>query len=380
MANTFTYLMTKILAGALDVLTEELTMAGLITTDFRGSAAKKGQQVSVSVPVAQAAAAISPGPNMPNVTDNAPTERLITIDQWYGSRFHVTEKEASEINAADFVPGQVGEAARAIARQVNGNILSKYLSIYGYAGTAGTTPFATTLDAAVDVRRVLNRQFCPDGNRHLVLGYDAEDKALKLTAVQEALKRGSDKTLNKGELGELIGLNFHRDGQIPTHTSTALSAGAATINGAHAAGVKTVSIAKATNTSALIIGDIVSFAGIPGTYVITANVTLAVGNTDIAIEPGLEAAASGSEAMALKVTHVVNLAFDPGAFGLVMRTLADAIEGAPTAGQHLTMVDQKTGIPLRLSYYPGYHLTQWELSALWGASVLDPRRAARLAG
>ncbi len=380
MANAFTYLMTKILAGALDVLTEELTMCNLITKDFAGSAAKKGEQVSVSVPVAQAAAAISPNPNMPSVTDNAPTEKLITIDQWYGSRFHVTEKEAAQINAASFIPGQIGEAARAIARTVNANILAKYTGIYGYAGTAGTVPFATTLAGAVAARRVLNRQFCPDGNRHLVLGYDAEDNALNLPAVQEALKRGSDMTLNKGVLGELIGLMFHRDGQIPTHTSTVFTAGAVTINGAHAAGVKTVSIAKATNTSPLVAGDIISFAGIAGTYTVVTGVTLAVGNTDVTIEPGLEAAASGSEVVTLRATHVVNLAFDPGAFGLVMRTLSAEIEGAPTAGQHLDMVHQQSGIPLRLSYYPGYHLNQWELSTLWGASVLDARRAARLAG
>ncbi len=73
-----------------------------------------------------------------------------------------------------------------------------------------------------------------------------------------------------------------------------------------------------------------------------------------------------------------NLAFQPSAFGLVMRVPPMDIEGAPTFGEHAVMTDPLTGMSMKLSYLPGYHLAQWELSVMYGVKMIDPRKCAIL--
>ena len=73
------------------------------------------------------------------------------------------------------------------------------------------------------------------------------------------------------------------------------------------------------------------------------------------------------------------IAGDPAGFALVMRTPGDSIEGAPTLGPSLSMVDPQTGIPMKLTYLPGYHSAQWELSVLFGTDMIDGRRLVRAA-
>lgn len=87
-------------------------------------------------------------------------------------------------------------------------------------------------------------------------------------------------------------------------TSAAASAGAITVNGINGAGSATVSIAKATNAQAVLIGHQLTIASGPaaGVYVITANTTLIVGNTSVSITPNLRGATAGGEVVTLTLT------------------------------------------------------------------------------
>lgn len=381
MSNTVSVLMTKILAGALKVLTEEFTALRVAKTDLSAAAVQKGDTISMSVPIAQTAAAVTPAATAPALTDTTPTEVTVQLSNHRGSRFHLSAVDAANIQRApDFIAGQVAEAARSLMYEANASLFGLYKKLYGFAGTAGTNPFATNINPLADGREALNAQLCPDGNRHAILGYAAETAALKLATFNEALKRGDNSSLNSGELGKIFGMMAHRDGQVPTHTSTPLTAGACTVNGAHAVGVTTVSIAKATTASPLVEGDILTFAGDSQTYVVTADATLAIGNTNVSIQPPLKVAQAGGGAVTLKATHVVNLLVDPGWAGFAARVTDAEIEGVPTIGIHQVMRDEKTGLALKLSALPGFESAQWMLSWVYGVGYLDRRRGTRLAG
>lgn len=383
MANSLSVLMTKILAGALTVLTEEFTALKVAQTDLSGEAAQKGDTISMSPSIAQTASAVTPASTVPAIADLTPTEVTVQLSNHRHSRFHLSTLDIANIqkrSAQGFIAGQIAESARALMYEANASLFGLYKYVYGYAGTAGTSPFATNLNPLVDGRQVVNTQLCPEGNRHMILGYTAESDALKLTAFNQALYRGSADTLNKGELGDIMGFKAWRDGQVPTHTSTPLTAGAATVNGVHAVGVSSISIAKLTNTSPLVVGDILVFGSQTQTYVVTAAATLAVGNTAVAISPPLKVALAGGEAVVLKATHVSNLLVDPGWAGFAARVTDAEIEGVPTIGIHQVMRDEKTGLALKLSALPGFECAQWMLSWVYGVGILDPRRAARLAG
>jgi hypothetical protein len=177
-----------------------------------------------------------------------------------------------------------------------------------------------------------------------------------------------------------FGMDWFADDHVPTHTSTPLTAGAATVNGAHAAGVKTVSIAKATNTSPLVAGDIIKFASDNQTYVVTAAVTLAVGNTNVSIYPGLVTSKAGGEAVTLTASHTVNLGFHRNAIAFATRPLQASTIDLELGNQMMSMQDPKSGIVLRLEVSRQYKQTVWDFDILWGAKLVRPELACRLAG
>jgi hypothetical protein len=374
MANSFAVVMTNILAGALDTLREESPLLNVVEKDLNGSAAAKGDTVSVSRPVAQTASSVTPAATMPALADITPLNVTLTIDQWKASRFHITDKQFHEIaNGNPQSPGQVAECARALANAVNAEVLGHYKEIYGYAGTAGTVPFATTLDALVAGRQVLNEQLCPDGARVGLLDYSAESNYLKLAVNQNAYQAGDNTLLVQGSLGKRMGFNLFRENQIPLHT-----AGTGTsyvVNGSHSAGA--TSLVIKTGSGTVVAGDILAIENQTGTYTVITGVSAA---GTIVIAPGLASSAADGETVTIKASHRVNMLFDPAAFAIVTRPLAGPIEGAPQMGISQSMTDAKSGLSLRLDYMPGYHAAQWEMSILWGSKVIDPRRATRLAG
>jgi hypothetical protein len=366
--------MPRILGQALDVLTEEFWLASQTNKNFDGAAGQIGDNVVIAKPVANSTYSITPAATPPAFTDQTKDQVTLTIDTWKGSRFHFTSREAGQYRLSDQVPNAIKEAARALAYQFNSDLWATYKGVYGYAGTAGTNPFATNVNPVADVRKVLNQQFCPEGERKLVLDYAAETAALQTDDLKKMLNAGDANALRRGVLGNLFGFEVSRDFQVPTHTAGTSSGHLINNGGGYAAGIKTVTVDTGTGT--MLVGDILTFAGVTGTYVVTS----ALAANSVSFEPGLAGAVADNAAVTVKATHVVNLAFDPQAFGVVMKTPGDSIEGAPTIGPSMTMVHPKSGIPMKLSYLPGYHGGQWELSILYGVKLVDPRRAARLAG
>lgn len=379
MPNDFTAIRNKVAALGVTTLREAMTIARSVAHDFDGAAARIGQTFEVPVPVAIAAEDVVPAATAPALTNTTQPTVQVAIDQWKMARFHLTSREVSEIMAGKtFVPLQMGEAIRTVARCVNIDLFSGYKDVYGYAGTAGTSLFNANVNGVADGRKILNKQLCPQGNRRLALSHDVYADGLKLAAFNEAYKRADAEALKKGILGELFGFGLMEDSDVPTHTSTPFTAGAVTVNGVNALGALVVSIAKITNTSPLVKGDIITISG--NDYVVTADTTLIIGNTAVPIAPGLKAATAGGEAVTLKATHVVNLGYDPGAFALVARPLAnDQIEGAPTLEHNTVISDPETKLPMCLSYIPGWKSSQWAVSLAWGKKVVDPRRAVRFA-
>jgi hypothetical protein len=363
----------------LEVLREEVFLASKVNKDFNGAAGKLGQTVSIAVPYALSVGDVTPGPVPPTPGDIQIASKTVTIDKWKKASFHMTEQEATYYQTSDIVPNQVAEAARALARTVNQALFGLYPKVYGFAGTAGTNPFGGSdknVNPVADVRQRLSEQLCPENNRILLVGFEEEAAALKTEDLKRMMNAGDSQALRKGVIGEVFGMTVLRDRDRPVHTAGTLTS--VTTDGATAAGAKLVAIKKGQGGAiSLKQGDIITFEGQTQTYAVQADLS---DDGDVAIEPALVTALVDGKAVSVKATHNVNLAFEPNAFALVMRMPPTSIEGAPTLGPSAILADPVTGIPARLSYFPGYHLAQWELSILFGADIVDARRTARLAG
>ena len=406
MANTFSSsLMPRILAGALAVLREEVAFAKNMSKDYEGAAGHLGQVVSVAVPTGAASTyAVTPAAVPPALTDATQNSRLITINNWYGTRFSFTPKEFMEFDFTNskFVPNAIAEAARAQARLINQSIAALYTKIPNMAGTVSSRLFASNIDGLSDVRTRLNYQLCPDANRTFIMSLADENDAMKLDDVKRNPQMAGDhEVYRKAFLGRIYDIDLVRDrdvktsgaagaGKVGTATCAAVLKGATTISVTMSAG--------GSDSLALNAGDIFMIDGDPATtggdsvgaasqayrqmYTTASVVSIGNGATGtITLDHPLPVALIGTETISIATGQgagTVNIAGDLSGFGLVMRTPPSSIEGAPTIGLSVDMTDPVSGIPMKLSYLPGYHAAQWELSTLWGVDIVDWRRLTRV--
>lgn len=386
MPNNLAAVMPKILAQGLLALRQAAAIVRLVNTNYDVQAREQGDTIDIPIPSAVVAQNVTPSNVPPSTADQSPTKVQIVLDQWVEAPFYLTDKELGEIDRGSYQGSTISEAVKAIANRVANDLYAQYKGVYGYEGVAGTTPFGTNTAEATALRKRLNKQLAPMDPRRAIVDPDAEAKALDLRAFQDSSWRNSPQGIVEGQMGRALGFDWFMDQLVPTHASTALSAGAATVNGAHAAGAGstdngrtgTVSVAKATNASNLVKGDIISFAGDAQTYVVLSDVTLAVGNTTVQIAPALQSAKSGGEAMTLRASHVVNLGFHRDAFALAIRPLEAPGDGL--GNQIMSAQDPKTGLAMRLEISREHKRTRYSFDILYGVKLVRPEFASRLAG
>lgn len=376
MANDLSAVAPKLLAQGLLALRSANLMPALVNNSYDPIFSQKGLTVDVPIPSAIAVQDVVPAATPQSTGDSTPTYAQVTLNQWKEAPFYLTDKDIQQ--AFDgVIPMQASEAIKAIADTVNAYLFSLYTGVYGYAGTAGTTPFASDTTAATAVRKVLNNQLAPLNDRRIVLNPDAEANALNLRAFQDTSWVGTPQALAEGKMVRKLGFDWFMDQQAPSHTAGTAS-GATTNTAGYALGVKTVTLASA-GTGTIVVGDVFTFAGDSQTYVATsAEADVSNGGT-LSFEPGLKKAiATSATAITLKASHAVNLAFHRDAFAFASRPLADSVEGLGNIIQAAS--DPVSGIALRLEISREHKRTRFSYDLLYGATLVRRELAARLAG
>ena len=358
-------------------------MPRLVNSDFGTEVKQKGDTIQVPVPSVMAATDVVPGAYAPDPQNVAPTTAPIALSNWKEAPFTLTEKEMAQV-IEGVVPIQLSAAIEAIATTINADILGKAAGVYGYVGTAGTTPFASDLTAATSARKTLGLQLAPTGNRRMVLNPDAEANALGLAAFRQYLQSADPNVIREGDIGRKLGFDWYMDQQVPTHTAgtitTGLIAKASTVQ---AVGVTSVTATTAASTGACALkkGDIIVFSGDTQTYALTADATQASAATDVTltISPGKVVALAGSETITVKATHVMNLGFHRDAFAFASRPLMNQ-EFTRNKDDQFVASDPVSKITMRLSYREEFHRTRFAFDVLWGSALIRPQLATRLAG
>ena len=382
MSNNWTEVTDKLLAQGLVTLRENAVMPYLVNRSYDSMAAQQGDSINVPIPSAVTAQDVTPGPNQPANSDSVPTSVAIPLDQWKEAPFFLTDKEALTVMNG-VIPMQAAEAVKALANVVDLYILGLYKGVYGYVGTAGTTPFATDTSDVTKVRALLHKQLAPDSDRRIVTDPDAEASALNLRAFQDMSWSGSARGVIDGKIERRFGFSWHMDQNVVTHTAgtitTGLIAKAATVQ---AVGLTTIvgTTAASTGACALVVGDIISIAGHSQTYAVTATATQASASSDvnISISPPLKKALAGSEAITVKASHVVNLAFHRDAIAFASRPLMDSVVVPNVLIR--TAVDPISGLVLRLEVTRQHKQTRYSYDILYGGKLVRASLAARIAG
>ena len=372
MANTWTEVVPKLLAQGLLALREQIVLPQLVNRAYEALAGQRGSTIDVPIPSAITATEVSPSNTPPPNVDSAPTSVPIPLNQWYEATFHLTDKEELEVMQG-VIPMQASEAVKAIANKVETHLFGFYTGVYGFAGTPGMTPFASDLTAFTDARKTLHEQLAPFDPRVCVIDPDAEANALNLRAFQDASYRGDTAGIVAGQIGQKLGSMWVMSQQVPTHTAGTGSGYVVNKGGGQAIGDTDITVDAGSGT--ILIGDIVTFAGHDQPYVVAA----ALASNQFRIAPGLQAAVADDAAVTLKATHVVNLVFHRDAIAFATRPLEGTVR--PGLGSVVeTAVDPESGLALRLEVTRQHKLTRYAFDILWGAALVRPELAVRLAG
>lgn len=378
MANTVTEVLPKLLAQGMLALRENAVMSRLVNRSYDSLAAGHGAVINVPIPSAIAARAVTPAVVMAANVDFAPTVALVTLDFWQEAPFQFSDKDAAECMEGT-IPMQASEAIKSLANAVDQYILGKHTGVFSYSGTAGTTPFNTSLTAAASARVLLNKQLAPMTDRRGVIDPDAEGNLLMNTQVLQSEQRGDQEGIINGVIGNKLGVDWYMNQNI---TGRAFTPGTAwitgwTADGSAAVGAKTMAVVF-TNSGTVKLGDVFSIAG--QQYAVTTLTTAVTAVTmNIAFYPGLKAAVATAAVLVIgagATAYVPNLVFHRDAFAWASRPL----HGMAGAGDFMSATDPVSGISLRLEISRQYKQTTFSYDILGGAGLIRPELATKIRG
>jgi hypothetical protein len=386
--NTLTNYIVPVLAMGLKSLREKSVLPRIVNHDYDPAPGTKMSTVLINVPSAVAVTDVVPAHIAPDSTAVTSSQISLVVDQWKEASFSMTDKDLMQVDHG-IIPMQAEEAIKALVEAVETHIWTKFMLIPYMNGTAGTTPFAVSsttglndMAAYVNARKALNLRRVPQDPRIAIIDPDAAGLLLQGRQFIDASWRGDTGGIIGGQIGYKLGANWAESNLVPTNVSTALSAGALTVNGVNAAGSSTVSLAKATNTAPLAVGNSITIATGPaaGIYRVRTAVTLIVGNTSVDIFPNLRGATAGGEAVTLLATAVQNVLFHRDAVAFVTRPLSESAPQGRSIGYFETMVDPISGLTLRLELTREFKQDRWSFDVLWGAAVIRPDFAQIMLG
>jgi hypothetical protein len=389
LANTLTGLIPTLYA-ARDIISRELTgFIPAVTIDASSARAALNQTVRIHVVPAMTAGNITPAmtPPTPNGVTVGYTDMSITKARqvqipWSG-------EEQQSINSGGGNPQSPGidnvlrdeitQAMRTLTNEIESDLAGLWIYASQAYGTAGNTPFATTLGDPAQVRKILDDNGAPPSDRQLVINTAAGAALRTLAQLTKVNEGGTDATLRRGELLNIHGFSIRESAQIAT--SVPGTAASATTNTAgYAVGATVITLASA-GTGTLVAGDIITFAGDTHKYLIVAGDTdVSNGGTFTIAEPGLRVALPASAvAITRGAAGVQNMAF-PRSSIILMNRAPYLPNNGDIASDRMMVTDPQTGLTFEVARYAGYHANFLEVSMCWGVKAVMPRHIATLLG
>ena len=380
MANTLTNLIPT-LYQAIDIVSREIT--GFIPA-VKVNASAEGAAVdeSIRVPVTGQTQTynVSPGTTAPDNGDQTidNVEIKITKSKMVPIRWNGEEQLGFSNNGTynKVLSDQMVQAMRLLVNEVEADIAGTYKSASRAYGTAGTTPFASSLGDAAQARKMLLDNGAPMVDLQLVVDSVAGANLRSLTHLTHANEAGTDATLRRGTLLDLMGFAVRESAQVASHTAGSAT-GTVTVNNASGYGKGATSIAWDTATAAALkAGDVLTFGTDANKYILSADNTA----TPLVLnKPGLVKGVNDNTAVAIGNGYTANLAFHRDAIQLVTRAPAMP-NGGDMADDVMSITDPVSGLSFQVAVYREYHRVKFEVGLAWGVKLIKPEHAVILLG
>lgn len=368
-ANTLTNLVTAVVQ-AFDIVSREVVgFIPSVNRDPKADRVAKNQTMYSWAAPAATLSDVTPGAASPTASDKTFTNKSITISNYKMTDWYFTGEEENALAGpyGNIVTDLIEQGIRAIINQQEADIwTAAYVGASRAYGTAGTTPFASSVADSAQIGKILTDNGAPAGTRSLIIDTSAGAALKTLAQLTKANEAGTTMTLRDGELLNLNGLSIKESGQIAS--VTAGTGASYQLNGAHAVGATTIAVDTGSGT--ILAGDILTIGN--HKYVVTT--ALSGGSLTIGA-PGLRAAHADNVTVTVNAASTRNIGFSRNAILLASRLCA-LPSGGDIASDRETVTDARSGIAIELAMYPQYRQVRYELSAAWGVSIIKPEHIA----
>lgn len=384
MANTLTNLIPTLYQSLDKVSREQVGLIPAVNLNASGANAALNESINVPVTVAESAYDITAGLYAPDNGDTTPGNVVMTINKskMVPVRFNGEEMRGlnNGLGASQLVTDRFTQAMRTLTNLVEADIAGQHVYASRAYGTAGTTPFASTIGDSAQVRKILedNGQWF-EGSMGLVVNSAAGANLRTLGQLTKANEAGSDMGLRRGALMDLNGFMLGQSSQIIT--SVAGTGALATTNTAgYAVGATVITLASA-GTGTIVAGDCITFAGDTNVYVVASGDTdVSNGGTITLAAPGLKKALAASAiAITLVAASARNMAFEKNAIQLITRAPAMP-DGGDGADDVMNITDPLSGITYQVAVYKQYRQVKYEIGLAWGVKTVKAEGLALLLG
>jgi P22 coat protein - gene protein 5 len=385
-------LFSQMVGATLKSLHENTIAPRMINNDFALDLAKEGESISINFPGPVPIRDVVPANVPPVSAEPVNNSVLVRLDNWKEAAFPITDRDISNFsNPKGYIQKQLGQAGRTIANAVDTSVLGLYKRTPFGVGTPGVTPFAaSTIDwQNADTRLIQN--LCDPDMKGIVMDPIAYGNVRGLNVFQNNQAFGGQ-VIKDGRLTDALGYTWGYDQNIPTHTRGALG-GVPLVNLVQAVGTTLVNTDGWTASVANILraGDIVTFAGDPNPYVVTADcASTAGGVVNIPIyngyadnpNSGLLVASVDNAAVSVVASHKVNLALHPS-FATIVSRIPDLLTIEGMGKKHAfrtTWVDPVLGMAFLFKVTEQHWQTEFSVSCLWGVKDVWTQFGVRIYG
>ncbi len=373
---------------AADIVGRELVgFIPSVTINANGSErAAVGQKVRSHFTRAATVGTLSPSMTIPEGTDQTVDTKYLELTKQRGVPIPWTGEDIRFVNGGagyETIYGdQIAQAMRALVNEIEADLATEaYQNASRAAGTAGTTPFASNLDEAADVRQILADNGMPmnDGRLSLIINTIAGTKMRKLTSLQKVSEAGDSRLLRQGTLIDILGMMIKESAQVQSHTKGA-GTGYDFAAAGEAVGQTTLTVEGGTvNVTGIKAGDVITHAGDSTNKYVVNTGTTATGGDIVIGSPGLRIAGADANEITSGNSYTANVLLHQAAVELAMR--APAVPAGGDAAVDVMMVqDPHSGLVFEVSVYKGFKKAMIYVAAVWGKKAWKPDGIAILMG
>jgi len=380
MSNTLTNLIPT-LYQAVDIVSREITgFIPAVALNAKGEQAAVNESILVPVTPSTSLYDITPGSTPGDNGDQTISNVEIKITKskmapvrWNGEE-QLGVNNAGTYNA--ILADQMAQAMRALCNAVEADIAATYVGASRAYGTAGTTPFGSSVGDAAAVLKILKDNGAPTTDLQLVVDTTAGANLRSLGNLTKANENASDATLRRGALLDLMGFTIRESAQVKSHTVGSLT-GTPLVNNAsnYAAGATSIAF-DGTTAEALKAGDVITFGSDTNKYIVSAD---ASDSPMVLNKPGLVKGVADNASVTVGNAYTANLAFDRQAIQLVCRAPAMP-EGGDSAEFVRNVTDPVSGLTFQVALYREYRRVKFEIGLAWGVKLIKPEHVAILLG